>query len=492
MADRNTYTQALTHMIKGNLGAGLLAMPASFAHAGLYGGIIGLPMLCLISGYCVQLLLRSSRHLSIKNKSISLEYGDVSVNAFRAGPRCTQRIAEYMSRIVEVILFVTQLGVCCVYLIFIVDNITEILGTYKIIVSKSLVFACILPFMVLLGLIRTLNRLSYASLVANLSQTLGLLLIVEYLFRDLDKFDLTRREKFMPIKDIALGFGSAMFAFEGISVVLPIYRTLRKPEQMPGVFGVANVSFVIILILYFIVGILGYLRFGHRVRDSITLNLPATPLYDAVRAMFTLSILLSYPLQFYVLNQIVWTWVKNNLLESQVLESNLRQVMPTVDTFGPSLKPKLQPQQQQQEKVSNKVEATSVAISGVSHTSSSSSTSPTQSSTESLDPSSLVAPRHLLRHEYCCRVALVLITFTLACSVPKLNLLMDLVGSMTGTLLSLTLPATIHLTTFIRETHGSKKVMLVLIDSAIIIFSLVAGGTGSVISFTTILNSIRK
>ena len=117
-----------------------------------------------------------------------------------------------------------------------------------------------------------------------------------------------------------------MFAFEGISVVLPVYTRMKDPKQMGGYFGAINLSYTLLLGLYFSMGIFGYLKYGHHAQGSITLNLPAEPMYDIVRAMFTLSLFLTYPLQFYVPNEIIWNWAKASLIESDDRTSSTKEV----------------------------------------------------------------------------------------------------------------------------------------------------------------------
>jgi len=131
MSDKTSYTQCLTHMIKGNLGAGILAMPASFAHTGLVGAVLGLPLLCLISAYCVHLLINSAEKIETKSKGQKLSqekvnYSKLARSAFELGPNGIQNLGELVSRSVDTCLLVTQIGVCCVYIIFVVDNITSV------------------------------------------------------------------------------------------------------------------------------------------------------------------------------------------------------------------------------------------------------------------------------------------------------------------------------------------------------------------------------
>lgn len=125
-ADKTNYAQSLMHMIKGNLGTGILAMPISFKHCGLVTGAIGLPILCLIATFCVHLLVRSSQHLESKMKWVNLDYAALAKGSFKAGPKGLRPWSGFMNRIVDAVLIISQMGICCVYLVFIVDNIETV------------------------------------------------------------------------------------------------------------------------------------------------------------------------------------------------------------------------------------------------------------------------------------------------------------------------------------------------------------------------------
>lgn len=126
MGDKTNFAQSLMHMIKGNLGTGILAMPASFAHTGLVNALIGLPALCLISTYCVHLLVRSSQRLEGKTKGLSLKYASLAKHSFNCGPKWMRDSSSIMCRLVDATLLIAQIGVCCVYLVFVVDNIKSV------------------------------------------------------------------------------------------------------------------------------------------------------------------------------------------------------------------------------------------------------------------------------------------------------------------------------------------------------------------------------
>lgn len=299
----------------------------------------------------------------------------------------------------------------------------QILSTYDIEIKQYYIFAAITPLVLLLCYIRTLKRLSIASGVANAFQVVGIAIILQYLIRTLTSE--IKVENFKPVSEVALGFGAAMFAFEGISVVLPIYTRMKKPEQMGGCFGIINLSYAILLVLYFTMGLFGYLKYGSEAKGSITVNLPKEILYDCVRLIFVSALLLTYPLQFYVPFEIIWNWVQNKVLAPK------------------------------EEKSANLEE-------------------------------------NNLKYEYIFRTFLVLLTVVLAVSVPRLNLMMDLVGSISGTALSIILPALIHIAAFWEDTSGSSKAFLVTVDILLIIIGLIASASGSYFSFIAIVQSFSN
>lgn len=69
-------------------------------------------------------------------------------------------------------------------------------------------------------------------------------------------------------------FSTVIFAMEGIGTVMPIENSMRKPEQFLGCPGVLNTAMGTVMVLYAIIGFLGYVRYGNLVEASITLNLP--------------------------------------------------------------------------------------------------------------------------------------------------------------------------------------------------------------------------
>merc|ERR1711936_826613 len=166
-------------------------------------------------------------------------------------------------------------------------------------INYHLYMLIILVPMALLACIRNLKYLSPVSMLANLLQFSGLAIIFYYLLQDLPYS--WERKSFSSWGQLPLYFGTAIYAFEGIGVVLPLENQMRTPSDMKGWNGVLNTSMILVSCLYIAVGFFGYLKYGDQVSGSITLNLPVDQfLATLVKIMMSLAVFFTYALQFYV------------------------------------------------------------------------------------------------------------------------------------------------------------------------------------------------
>ncbi|GFY75116.1 hypothetical protein TNIN_101232 [Trichonephila inaurata madagascariensis] len=309
-AQRTSNFATLMHLLKGNIGTGILAMPNAVSNAGLLVGTVGIPILGIICVHCMHLLVISSKTLARKLGCTSLDYSSTAEQAFRLGPARVQRFASFARFCVNTMLMLTQFGFCCVYFLFVSTSLYEVVknlsGSTPI--SAHGYMGILLPLMMLFNFIRSLRTLSPFSSIANVLQSSGLIMVFYYLFRGSHSGNLS--PYVAPIKKLPLYFGTAMYAFEGIGVVLPLENAMATPDDFGGLNGVLNTGMVIVACLYTAVGFYGYLKYGDDVKPSITFSLPLESVSELIRLMFALAIFLSYALQLYVPISIIWPFLK--------------------------------------------------------------------------------------------------------------------------------------------------------------------------------------
>lgn len=304
--------QTLIHLLKGNIGTGLLGLPLAVKNAGLVLGPLSLLLMGVIAVHCMRLLVACSHELSAKMNRPSLTYGEAMQYGMENVP-WLRRHSHWGKQIVNLFLIITQFGFCCVYFVFLSDNIKQVVEaanatTFNCYMNYTnqtqlmvpsfdsrLYMLCFLPAFILLVFTPNLKYLAPLSLVANIMMTASLILIYFYSITNIT--DPSNLPKVGRAKDYPLFFGTAIFAFEGIGVVLPLENKMQRPQSFTMVLylGMAIVTF-----LYTSLGTIGYMCFGEHIGGSITLNLPNCWTYQAVKILYCFGIYITYALQFYV------------------------------------------------------------------------------------------------------------------------------------------------------------------------------------------------
>ncbi|XP_040568397.1 proton-coupled amino acid transporter 1 isoform X1 [Lepeophtheirus salmonis] len=291
----------MIHLLKGNIGTGILAIPNALQNSGLIFGVSGLVCMSSVCIYCMHKLVHSSHELCRRLGQHSMTYPEVAGNAFKTSNSSKLHILSPLAKnIVKLFLCIAQLGFCCVYLLFIAQHLEKLfkhrLGDIRILwyLATLLIPTCALCS------VRNLKYLSPISMFANFLQFVGLALSFFYLLQDLPD-DWDGDYYFSSWKQIPLYFGTAIYAFEGIGVVLPLENQMRTPQELRGWNGVLNTSMTIVSCLYIAVGFFGYLRYGNHLDGSITLKFPEGEwLAQIIFFSMCLAIFFSYALQFYV------------------------------------------------------------------------------------------------------------------------------------------------------------------------------------------------
>lgn len=140
--------------------------------------------------------------------------------------------------------------------------------------------------------------------LANACMILGICITAYYAVQDLPA--ISERNYFSSWHQLPLYFGTAIFAFEGIALVLPLQNAMKTPEDFGRPLGVLNVGMAIVTFIFTGLGFVGYLKWGDDVKSSLTLNIPHDEiLAQSVKVMVSFGILLGYALQFFIAIQIM-------------------------------------------------------------------------------------------------------------------------------------------------------------------------------------------
>nr|XP_051700351.1 proton-coupled amino acid transporter 3 isoform X4 [Oryctolagus cuniculus] len=279
--------------------------------------------------------LRSSPHAETTQDFCELRRGhDVQPGnlsePLAEGPLCMGKPVLFFPRyIVSFLLIITQLGFCSVYFMFMADNLQQIAEEAhvtsrtcqprKILVLRPILdirfyMLIILPFLILLVFVQNLKVLSIFSTLASVTTLGSMALIFEYIVQGIpfpsDLPLMANWETFL------LFFGTALFTFEGVGMVLPLKNQMKNPQQFSFVL---YMGMSLVIILYIFLGTLGYMKFGADTQASITLNLPNCWLYQSVKLMYSVGIFFTYALQFHVPAEIIIPFAISQVSESWTL-----------------------------------------------------------------------------------------------------------------------------------------------------------------------------
>lgn len=122
-----SYFEALVHLFKAGIGSGCFAMGEAIGNTGI---ILGLSLTIFLSIVCLyeqHVLIKCSndiqRHFNLEK---SPDYAMTFEMSLRANKKWKQH-SVLMRRIVNVCLILTQLGFCSVYVLFIGNNVRNVL-----------------------------------------------------------------------------------------------------------------------------------------------------------------------------------------------------------------------------------------------------------------------------------------------------------------------------------------------------------------------------
>ncbi|XP_047989742.1 proton-coupled amino acid transporter-like protein CG1139 isoform X2 [Leguminivora glycinivorella] len=340
----NSDLRSFANLLKSSLGSGILAMPAAFKNSGTIVGIFGTIILGYICTHCVYLLVKTSQDVSKVAKMPSLGYAETVEAVFATGPKSFRRLSKASRIFIDWAMAFTILGACAVYVILLVESVKQMIDFFFEDNNLNVHMYYLLFLVPLLAFtqIRNLKYLAPFSGVANVLLIATFLICSYYICSDFP--ELSSRPLSVDIGKLPLFIGTVIFAMEGIGVVLPVENTMANPQHFLGCPGVLNITMTVVVLLYMVMGFLGYVKYGDASKGSITLNLPTSEIPALMAKSFiVVAIFFTYTLQFYVPMEIVWRNTQGYLAQNyhNLAQSVMRAVFATLTVIAAATLPRL-------------------------------------------------------------------------------------------------------------------------------------------------------
>ncbi|XP_057958700.1 amino acid transporter AVT3B-like [Malania oleifera] len=277
------------------VGSGVLGLPYTFKKTGWVFGALMLFSVAALTYHCMLLLVRTRRHLESLNASFAKtkisSFGDLGFAV--CGP--VGRFA------VDAMIVLSQAGFCVSYLLFIAHTLAYLFNyspsdpnprIWGFFSPKSFYIWGCFPFQLGLNSIPTLTHMAPLSIFADVVDlgAMGVVMVEEVGIFLRDRPPL---HAFGSISVFFYGIGVAVYAFEGIGMVLPLESETKDKDKFGRILGL---SMVFISLMYAAFGILGYFAFGEETKDIITTNFGRGLVSYVVQLGLCVNLFFTFPL----------------------------------------------------------------------------------------------------------------------------------------------------------------------------------------------------
>jgi proton-coupled amino acid transporter len=191
------------------------------------------------------------------------------------------------------------MGFCCAYFIFVSKNLrflTMVISECKWVLPDWFFIALQVAIYIPLAWVRRIKHFSITSIIADVFILMGLSYILYFDIQRIATHGIAKDIVWINTESFSLFVGTAMFAFEGICLILPIADSMKKPEKFQSVI---SWSMVVIGTVFITIGLMGYLALGGEVGTVVFMDLPPGPVPTGLQFVYAIAIILSFPLCVY-------------------------------------------------------------------------------------------------------------------------------------------------------------------------------------------------
>lgn len=276
-----TDTKAYFLLLKAFVGTGVLFLPRAFANGGLAFSIVTLTIFALLSFWCYLILVYAKIATKVSG------FAEIGAKLY----------GTWLQRLILASIIISQIGFVAAYIVFTAENLRAFVKNLNLggggIDELDIVWfiGVQVVFIIPMSLIRDITKLSVSSLLANLFILTGLVTIIYYIGYE---WVVLNHGQFGPSVEygfnqsqFSLFIGTAIFAFEGIGLIIPVQESMIYPAHFPAVLAKVMGT---IAVIFIVIGGMGYLTFGKHVQTVILLNLPQNSIMVIMTQFFIHSL----------------------------------------------------------------------------------------------------------------------------------------------------------------------------------------------------------
>ncbi|KAF9360174.1 hypothetical protein BGX26_010313 [Mortierella sp. AD094] len=279
-------------LFKSFIASGILFLPNAFKNGGILFSCLVMVLIAVLCMHSFMLLIQC-RKLHVGS------YGDIGGHFF----------GRWMRYVVLFMIAISQFGFCCGYCIFFAQQFAlavDLMGGHHLdrIVWIAIFFVGIIPF----TLVRNIGKLGISVIIADLCIIVGLIYIYVYDIKELARNNGSPTPlKLFNGHHFGLFIGTAVFAYEGIGMVIPICSGMKNPDQFPRALALV---LTVVCVLPVSFGAMGYAAYGENVQGVILENLPQSSGgekkgKEAIQLLYVIAIFLTTPLMLFPAIRIV-------------------------------------------------------------------------------------------------------------------------------------------------------------------------------------------
>ncbi|QPG75789.1 hypothetical protein FOA43_003150 [Brettanomyces nanus] len=272
--------KSLLLLLKAFIGTGIVFLPKSFSNGGLIFCNVMILIFSAVSYYCFVVLVKTTCKTNVKG------YGDVGMKLY----------GDRFQFLILLSLTLSQLGFASTYVVFVAENFRYLAQTILDQSNGIAWFIFLQPlFFVPLSLTRSIGKLGAAALLADLFIFLGLIYIYFESSLTLIEHGVSQTSPFKS-ETWTLFIGTAVFAYEGIGLLIPIQESMAEPQHFDSLLLTVIVITTVVLTT---LPTIAYLSFGEDVKTVVLMNFPRNTASLTIQLLYTLAILLSTPIQLF-------------------------------------------------------------------------------------------------------------------------------------------------------------------------------------------------